>query len=834
MLALRVLQPGRARALQAAREARRLQMGGDLRGALAAYDGLTGNTWERSEIQRGRRQVLHLLGKQVSRQAKRLRDAGQLAEALALYDGLPAELRDRSDMVYERTRVDDLMRKLAEKARRQQEAMHKQAEKARRRQAGNDVGRLRRAGDLIGALALVDALPCEIRELPDISQARNKIIDELVATARKQWRGLRRAGEFETALAVFDRLPPELRERPDILHERAQLVHLTGHLYGAADAFRKALAADPTCVDSWHQLATVLADLGRIDELCEHIDRMVANDPTFETLFLAAQVTRAIKLPEVAEPLLGRAMSGRATATAEGLVKAAHVLLDQGDHGRAIAVLNSEPVRLDPNVRDIARDLTGTALAQLRLAGRSYVSNPVYAAERADVIAVQSILAQRDGIPAAPAAPPRGIAVVVGSLGAGGAQRQTAELVFQICRLRRESDGPIVLLVLSRSESGPEFHAGKLAGLDVTIEFMSDFAADAGRSVSSDVAAKLSVLTPKHLTNTLGLLDRLKAHRPEVVVVMSDFVGVSVFVAAALTGVPRVVVSARNVAPPRRYADDLLRPAYRAALAQDHVSMVTNSAATAREFADWVGVPAGRIGVIHNGVDVDVLATQRDPQMVAAHRRALGIPASARIVGSIFQARRQKRHHLWIEAAAVIARRAPDVVFVLVGDLLDGADVSSALAHYRLEGRFHRPGIRSDVANWLDLMDVVLLTSAYEGTPNVLLEAQALGRPVVATDVGGSGECFLPGETGVLLSANPTPTDIADAVLRVLHDPGFAASARAQGPAFIRQGFDPDRMARAYLALCGGDEALAVDSGERVAQSVRAGEVLTATTHAVR
>jgi glycosyltransferase involved in cell wall biosynthesis len=171
-------------------------------------------------------------------------------------------------------------------------------------------------------------------------------------------------------------------------------------------------------------------------------------------------------------------------------------------------------------------------------------------------------------------------------------------------------------------------------------------------------------------------------------------------------------------------------------------------------------------------------------------------------VGSIFQARRQKRPYLWIEAAAVIARRAPDVEFVLVGDILREHEISQALAHVGLQDRFHRPGIRPDVASWLALMDVVLMTSAYEGTPNVLLEAQALGRPVVTTDVGGTAECFLPGVTGLLVPADPTPEQVADAVLRVLDDPGFAARAREHGPAFIRQRFDPQRMAREYVDLC--------------------------------
>jgi glycosyltransferase involved in cell wall biosynthesis len=291
-------------------------------------------------------------------------------------------------------------------------------------------------------------------------------------------------------------------------------------------------------------------------------------------------------------------------------------------------------------------------------------------------------------------------------------------------------------------------------------------------------------------------------------------------VAAALAGDPRVVVSARNAPPPVRYSDSVLQPAYRLALATDRISLVTNSSATAREFRAWLGAGSAPVGVIPNGVDVDALAAQRDPDAAAAHRRASGIRPSARVVGSIFQARRQKRPYLWIDAAAVVARRAPDVEFVLVGDMLREERICAALTERGVRDRFHLPGIRPDVENWLELMDVVLLTSAYEGTPNVLLEAQALGKPVVATGVGGNAECFVPDETGILLSPDPHPDEIAEAVLRVLDDPGFAARARAHGPAFIRQRFDPRRMARAYIDLCVSDATWRRDAPSRAADAV--------------
>jgi glycosyltransferase involved in cell wall biosynthesis len=285
--------------------------------------------------------------------------------------------------------------------------------------------------------------------------------------------------------------------------------------------------------------------------------------------------------------------------------------------------------------------------------------------------------------------------------------------------------------------------------------------------------------------------------------VMSDLIGLPAMLAASIVGIPRVVVSARSGSPPARgRPDHLLRPVYQTALARDQVALVANSSATAREFVEWLQNSALQVGVIYNGVDVEGLVSQRDPAATSAHRRALGIPDRARVVGSVFKARAVKRPRLWIEAAAIIAARAPDVVFVIVGDKFERVDVTAAITKHGLRDRFHLPGLRRDVPTWLDLMDVFLLTSEAEGTPVALLEAQALGRPVVATDAGGNAECFLPDVTGILLSANPTPEQVADAVLRVLNDPGFTARANQHGSLFIRERFDSGRMAREYVDLC--------------------------------
>jgi glycosyltransferase involved in cell wall biosynthesis len=619
--------------------------------------------------------------------------------------------------------------------------------------------------------------------------------------AKRQARTLRKAGDFIEALAVYNRLAPELQNDVDILQDRGQLFHHLGKLSDAREAFSKALLADPTREELWSTLGIILVDLGLSSELEAHIEQMVSNfSPTFDRLQKAARLAKRGMLLHLADKLANDALDLMPAGSASEILETAEWLFQHGAQGRVINLLADERVRADAGLQNRALDLSRRAFDQLRIAGRPS-EGPVAGAERADTLVVRSILDQACRVTPTVAPAQRGIAIVTNTLGAGGAQKQVVELICQLCASHREFVGPIVLLLESRSSAPPEFYEHRLADLDVTIEFMSEVKGDLQDALPGETLAKLKLLPPKLFGLAVSFATRLKVHNPEVVLVMMTLKSLPVMLAASIAGIPYIVASERNT--PRR-PDELLKLAYRTGIAQKSAAVVTNSAATAQAFAKWLDVPRERVGVIYNGMSVDELRSRRNSAVSGAYRRSLGIADGTRIVGSVFQARIAKRPQLWIEAAAVIAKRAPDIAFIIVGGKLDREDLSTLLVSRRLEGRFHRPGISQDVVNWLDLMDVVLLTSQYEGTPNVLLEAQALGRPVVATDVGGNAETFLPGETGVLLPAHPSPDEIADAVLRALDDPGFAVRAGEQGPDFIRGRFGVERMAAQFVELCYG------------------------------
>ena len=100
----------------------------------------------------------------------------------------------------------------------------------------------------------------------------------------------------------------------------------------------------------------------------------------------------------------------------------------------------------------------------------------------------------------------------------------------------------------------------------------------------------------------------------------------------------------------------------------------------------------------------------------------------------------------------------------------------------------------------LSLFDVFLLTSKFEGTPNVVIEATLLGIPVVATDVGGTREAIAENITG-LVADGADPDELAAHVLEILDDPTWSARVRSKGRDFVEQRFGLTRMLNETVAL---------------------------------
>lgn len=170
-------------------------------------------------------------------------------------------------------------------------------------------------------------------------------------------------------------------------------------------------------------------------------------------------------------------------------------------------------------------------------------------------------------------------------------------------------------------------------------------------------------------------------------------------------------------------------------------------------------------------------------------RQELGLPVDAMVVGSVGRFSSQKNPLDWVRVAGIIGRARPQAHFLLVGDGPLRPHVEMLLAQEGISGRSILAGLRRDVPHLLGAMDVLLLTSLWEGLPRTIPEAQAMGLPVVANRADGTIEAIQDGLTGYLCS----PTDLQDTAARVmtlLDDPVLRAELGARGRAAALAEFD--------------------------------------------
>ena len=180
--------------------------------------------------------------------------------------------------------------------------------------------------------------------------------------------------------------------------------------------------------------------------------------------------------------------------------------------------------------------------------------------------------------------------------------------------------------------------------------------------------------------------------------------------------------------------------------------------------------------VLYSAVDPDKLG--EGPQTAAQRRRVrdeLGIPADCTLIGSVGNVNRFKGYTYLVEAAARIKRQLGAVKFVVVGRKLDSDpgywDRLEQLARrLGLEGDILYTGFREDVPAILAALDLFVLPSVLESCPVAVLEAMAMKRPVVATDVGAVSELVIDGRTGLLVPSGDSAA-LADAVVRYLRKP---------------------------------------------------------------
>lgn len=206
-------------------------------------------------------------------------------------------------------------------------------------------------------------------------------------------------------------------------------------------------------------------------------------------------------------------------------------------------------------------------------------------------------------------------------------------------------------------------------------------------------------------------------------------------------------------------------------------------------------VPADRVVVIPNGIDLEPPAPDgRDL------RGLLGLPPATPLVGTVARLVPQKAPAWFVAACGEVARRRPDVHFLLVGSGPLQPEVDREVGHHQLGRRFHQLPSLAGAAGMLGQLDVVALLSRFEGGPYLPLEAMRAGTPVIVSDVTGNRDAVEDGVSGFVVRPGDAPS-AADRAIRLLEDEGARASMVEAGRRRVAERHDVRVMGRRTAEL---------------------------------
>ncbi len=162
-------------------------------------------------------------------------------------------------------------------------------------------------------------------------------------------------------------------------------------------------------------------------------------------------------------------------------------------------------------------------------------------------------------------------------------------------------------------------------------------------------------------------------------------------------------------------------------------------------------------------------------------RKALHIESNYPVLGTVGRLHEQKGHAYLLQAMPAILRKYPEAVLLIVGDGPLKSKLEKLCFKLQINKAVKFLGFRKDIKELMALMEVFVLSSLWEGMPNVLLEAMALGKPIVATRVGAAEELIEDGVTGLPVPPGDEET-LAEAVIKVLsrEDKGRGLGERAK------------------------------------------------------
>ncbi|KJE35856.1 hypothetical protein UF64_07020 [Thalassospira sp. HJ] len=586
------------------------------------------------------------------------------------------------------------------------------------------------------------------------------------------------------------------------------------------EIWQKVSRLDPLSLRAWLMQTRILVRMEKwqdVAEICEHVDRLFADD--FNGLLAKAQVLEEGRRLDDAEALLLQAQELTKDGQGDNALKVIKALA--GLYFRQNRIGQALPYyRLLREHDPLDLEITGalisiyTALEQtgIEVAHDGWTFEGP--SQQIPDILFEEITrrAKMRGMPKPYGKSRPHVVMISRSLGPGGAERQFALTASALAK--NSAEIAKVSVVVQTLTNGPwaDFFLEDLQNAGIKVMSLEDIEVPTDvMKISEPVQHDLALLScfPQQSNQWLQkLYVALQELKPDIVHAWQDAIALSGGAVAVLAGVPRIMMSTRSLRPDstRRLAP-YMHMAYRELLSLPWVAMANNSLAGLRDYMKWLDLKLDVNLVTPNALDGAELRRQfqDSKKKSVALRESYGLAPEQPLIGGVMRCSEEKRPLLWVQTMHEVSRHRPDCHFMLVGDGPMLAAARQLGDQLGLGESIHFVGNDKEIVARYAMMDALLLTSRVEGCPNVLLEAQAVGLPVVAPRVGGTAEVVAEGKSGWIVDIE-TPDlaeDLAERLLYILNNPSWTNAARKYGPEYVEQYFGLDSSMRKTVLAFG-------------------------------
>ena len=359
------------------------------------------------------------------------------------------------------------------------------------------------------------------------------------------------------------------------------------------------------------------------------------------------------------------------------------------------------------------------------------------------------------------------VALVITELGVGGAERSLTNLAVG---LNRERFQPTVVSLAPPPTANRDLLVEQLTASGVPIEF-------------------LGLRQPwQYLRGVRALRHRLTQILPNVI--QSFLFHANILSSQAASRINTHHVTGIRVADPSRWRAWLERVTTRRV---DKIACVSESVAT--HCQHFSGFAKEKLCVIQNGID---LATLQNVE--ASNLETLGLRPDRKAIVFAGRLHPQKSVPWLLQAASRFLYGLPDYDLIIAGDGPQRSELENQVRELDIANRVHFLGFRQDLHEIMAASQMVVLASKWEGMPNVLMEAMALSKPVIALSAEGVRE-LLHDTNPIQLVQRHDFEAFATSIIHIAQDPLLAASIGQQNRQRIQQHFSLRTMVDAYEQL---------------------------------